>query len=314
MPITTEFEYARPTTLDEALRIMSLYKETARILAGGTDLIVHLKENLARPAVVVDIKAIEGLDKIEVKDGPRTLKSTQLKTDFKVRGGVLSLGALVTFADIIDSDAVRKHCPLLWEASRTVASTGVRNRATVAGNICSAVPSADSAPALAVYDAEIIVKSLKGVRNIPIHGWFAGPKKTVLAPEEIVLAIELNLPRVKTGGCYAKLSRYEGEDLAQGGIAALALAGETYRVAACALGPKPARCPKTEAVLNGNKLGEKVLARAKEALLKEISPITDIRSTKEYRLHMAAVMLERALRAAAARLSGKGPRYGEPVI
>ncbi len=239
---------------------------------------------------------MEGLNKIEVKDG------------------ILSLGALVTFADLIDSDAVKKDCPLLWEAARTVASTGVRNRATVAGNICSAVPSADSAPVLAVYDAEVIVKSLKGVRNISIHDWFSGPKKTVLDPEEIVLAITLNLPKVKTGGCYAKLSRYEGEDLAQGGLAVLALADGTCRVAACALGPKPARCPKTEAVLNGVKFCEKVLARAKEALLTEISPISDIRSTKEYRLHMAGIMLERALRAAAARLSGKAPRYGEPVI
>ena len=135
MPITTEFEYVRPSTMDEALHIMFLYKETARVLAGGTDLIVHLKENIARPEVVVDIKGVEGLNKIEVKDG------------------ILSLGALVTFADLIDSDAVKKDCPLLWEAARTVASTGVRNRATVAGNICSAVPSADSAPALAVYEA-----------------------------------------------------------------------------------------------------------------------------------------------------------------
>jgi len=296
MPITTEFEYVRPKTMDEALQILSLYKESVKVLAGGTDLIVHLKENISRPEVVVDIKAVAGLNKIEVN------------------GGLLRLGALVTFAEIIDSALIRKYCPLLWEASLTVASTGVRNRATVAGNICSAVPSSDSAPVLAVYDAEVIVKSLKGVRNISIHDWFAGPKKTVLAPDEIVLAIEFNLPKVKTGGCYAKLSRYEGEDLAQAGIAALVLDDNTYRVAACALGPKPARCPKTEAVLNGNKLTEKVLALAKETVLKEISPITDIRSTREYRLHMAAVMLERSLQAAAARLSGKPPKYGEPVI
>jgi len=296
MPITTEFEYVRPRTLDEALHVLSLYKETAKVLAGGTDLIVHLKENIVRPEVVVDIKSIEGLDKIEIKDG------------------TLRLGSLVTFAEIIDSPLVRQHCPLLWEASLTVASTGVRNRATVAGNICSAVPSADSAPVLAIYDAEIMVRSLKGVRNISIHDWFTGPKRTVLGPGEIVLAIEFALPKVRTGGCYAKLSRYEGEDLAQGGIAVLALANETYRVAACALGPKPVRCLKTEAVLNDVKFSEKVLGRAKEALLKELSPITDIRSTKEYRLHMAAVMLERAIRAAAARLSGRPPKYGEQVL
>ena len=296
MPITTEFEYSKPKDLVSALRVMSRYKGTARVLAGGTDLIVHLKENIARPEVVVDIKGIEGLNSIELKKG------------------ILTIGSLVTFADIIDSPLVKKICPLLWEASLTVASTGVRNRATVAGNICSAVPSADSAPVLAIYDAVIVVKSIKGARRVSIHDWFAGPKKTVLAPDEIVLAVELALPKPKTGGCYAKLSRYEGEDLAQGGIAVLALADNTYRVAACALGPKPARCPGTEAVLNGNKLTEKILAKAKETILKEISPITDIRSSKEYRNHMAAVMLGRALQAAVARLFGKAPRYGEWVI
>src|SRR3989339_737979 len=114
MPITTEFEYVRPKTMDEALQILSLYKESVKVLAGGTDLIVHLKENISRPEVVVDIKAVAGLNKIEVN------------------GGLLRLGALVTFAEIIDSALIRKYCPLLWEASLTVASTGVRNRATAA--------------------------------------------------------------------------------------------------------------------------------------------------------------------------------------
>ncbi len=296
MPITTEFEYVRPKTIQEALRALSLRKGTARVLAGGTDLIVQLKENVSRLEAVVDIKRLAGLDKIEVKPG------------------LLRLGSLVTFSDIIDSAIVKKLCPLLWEASLTVASTGVRNRATVAGNICSAVPSADSAPALAVYDTEVIVRSLKGVRKISIHDWFSGPRRTALAPDEIVLAAELRLPAVKAGGCYAKLSRYEGEDLAQGGIAVLALADNTYRVAACALGPRPARCPATEAVLNGGKLSEKVIARAKKTILEEISPISDLRSSREYRLHMAQVMLGRALETAAARLCGKAPEYGEWVI
>ncbi len=296
MPITTEFEYLKPKDMDEALRVMSLYKESARVLAGGTDLIVHLKENIARPKIVVDIKGITSLGKIELKNEN------------------LSIGSLVTFADIIESPLIKKHCPLLWESALTVASTGVRNRATVAGNICSAVPSADSAPVLAVYDAEVLVKSVRGERRVSIHAWFSGPKKTVLAFDEVVLAVELKLPKPKTGGCYAKLSRYEGEDLAQGGIAVLALADDTYRVAACALGPKPSRCPATEAVLNGNKLTEKILAKAKETILKEISPITDIRSSKDYRNHMASVMLGRALQAAVARLFGKGSKYGEWVI
>ena len=292
MPITTEFEYLKPKDMDEALRVFSLYREKARALAGGTDLVVHLKENLSRPEVVVDIKALQELSGLTLKEG------------------TLRLGALTTFSELIDSPVIKSKFPLLWEASLTVASTGVRNRATVAGNICSAVPSADSAPVLAVYDAEVLTRSLKGERRLPIGEWFTGPKRTALLPDEIVTAIEVKLPGKKHAGCYMKLSRYDGEDLAQAGIAVLAFPDNTYRVAACALGPVPARCPKTEAVLNGNKLGEKLLARAAEAILQEVSPIGDIRSSKEYRLHMTQIMLGRALEAAVARLFGKGPKYG----
>ena len=296
MPITAEFEYVKPKDLDEALRIFSLYKEKARALAGGTDLVVHLKEGLARPDVVVDIKALGELAGLELK------------------GGTLRIGARVTFSELIDSKPVKSKFPLLWEAALTVASTGVRNRATVAGNICSAVPSADSAPALAVYEAEVVTRSLQGGRRVPIAKWFTGPKKTALLPGELVEAVELKAPGKKHGACYMKLSRYEGEDLAQGGIAALVFTDHTYKVAACALGPVPGRCPGTEAVLNGNKLGEKIIEKAGDALLREISPICDIRSSKEYRLHMARVMLGRALESAAGRLLGKGPGYGSGNI
>ncbi len=296
MPITIEFEYVKPKDMEEVLHVFSLYREKARALAGGTDLVVHLKENLARPEVVVDIKALREL------------------AGFTLRDGTLRLGALVTFSDLIASPLIKSKFPLLWEASLTVASTGVRNRATVAGNICSAVPSADSAPVLAVYEAEVLTRSVKGERRIPLSEWFTGPKKTALLPEEIVTAIELKLPEKKHAGCYMKLSRYEGEDLAQGGIAVLVFSDNIYRLAVCALGPKPSRCPKTEAVLNGNKLGEKLVHKAKETILQEVSPISDIRSSKEYRLHMTQIMLGRALETAVARLFSKGPKYGTENI
>ncbi|MDA8244530.1 MAG: xanthine dehydrogenase family protein subunit M [Elusimicrobia bacterium] len=296
MPITAEFEYVRPKDMEEALHVFSLYKEKARALAGGTDLVVHLKEGLARPEVVVDVKSLPELAGISLE------------------GGRLRIGALATFTDLIESADVKAKFPVLWEAALTVASTGVRNRATLAGNICSAVPSADSAPALALYEAEVVTRGLGGGRRIPVADWFTGPKATARLPEELVTAVELKLPEKKHGGCYMKLSRYDGEDLAQGGIAVLVFSDNTYRVAACALGPVPGRCRAAEAVLNGGKLGPKLLEKAKAALLGEISPISDIRSSKEYRSHMAQVMLERALQAAVSRLFGKGPEYGEGSV
>ena len=190
MPITAEFEYVKPKDMDEALHVFSLYREKARALAGGTDLVVHLKENLARPDVIVDLKALEELAGLALK------------------GGVLRIGALVTFSDLIGSALVKSRFPLLWEASLTIASTGVRNRATLAGNICSAVPSADSAPALAVYGAEVVARGINGERRIAIADWFTGPKKTALLPEEIVTAVEMRQPAGSHAGCYMKLSRY----------------------------------------------------------------------------------------------------------
>ncbi len=294
MPIICEFSYLKPKKLKEALKLLS--KPGSRILSGGTDLIVKLKEDMERPKTVIDIKGIKTLSELKFK------KNT------------LSIGSLVTFSDLIDSKMIRDKFPLLSEMCATVASKGVRNRATIAGNICSAVPSADSSAVLQVYDAEVLVESLKKKRRISVNEWFKGPKKTALKPDEIVTSIEIKLPKIKHAGYYAKLSRYEGEDLAQAGIAVLAFSGDTYKIAACALGPKPLRAYKAEKILNGNKLSETLLAEVKKTLLTEISPIGDIRSSREYRLHMARIMIERALKAAVSRLAGKGPKYGEKVV
>ncbi|MBU2529643.1 MAG: FAD binding domain-containing protein, partial [Elusimicrobia bacterium] len=214
----------------------------------------------------------------------------------------------------IDSSIVKSKFPLIWEMAHTVASVGVRNRATVAGNICSAVPSADSSSVLEVYDAEVVIESLKGQRRIPINDWFLGPKKTVLKKDEIVIAIEIPLPKGKHGGCYAKLSRYEGEDLAQGGISVLAFSNKIYRIAFCALWPKPERAYKAENTLKGKPLNSANIKKAKAELLKQVKPITDMRSGKEYRLHMTGIMLERALNTAFSRINAKGAKYGETVI
>ncbi|MBI4655508.1 MAG: xanthine dehydrogenase family protein subunit M [Elusimicrobia bacterium] len=296
MPIITEFEYVKPKTLAEGLKILSKNREKAKILSGGTDLVVKLKDETEKPDIVVDIKGIPGLDRIEFKNN------------------ILSIGALATFTDLLESKIVKTRFPLLWETANTVASVGVRNRATIAGNLCSAVPSADSAPALLVYEAVVCARNLKAVRKIPVNKWFAGPKKTVLRADEIVISVEIPLPQKRHAGCYVKMSRYEGEDLAQGGIAVLAFMDNKYKIAACALGPKPERCVKTEAFLNGKEIYDAAIDEAKNLIVKEISPITDIRSSKEYRIHMTQVMLERGLKTAVARLSGKGPRYGEHLI
>jgi carbon-monoxide dehydrogenase medium subunit len=296
MPITAEFAYHKPSDLAEAAELLARYQGRAMPLAGGTDLLLWLKEGLKAPEAVIDIKGIPELWHLDTK------------------GGVLAVGARVTFTELIESDLVRSRFPVLWEAARTVASCGVRNRATLAGNLCSAVPSLDGAPALLVHDACVRTRGPAEEREVPVAEFFTGPKRTALLPDELVTAVELPLPAKKTAGCYVKLGRYRGEDLAQVGLAVLAEAGDVWKVAFCAVGPVPRRAQKIEALLNGKKLSEALIAKARALVAQEIFPITDIRASREYRLHMAEVMLERGLKTAAARLAGRGPAYGESVL
>jgi len=296
MPIATDFEYHKPKDLLEATSLLARYQGRAQLLAGGTDLIVWLKEGMKAPEAVIDVKGIPELWRLDVKDD------------------ALSIGARVTFTELIESDLVKERFPVLWEASRTVASCGVRNRATLAGNLCSAVPSLDGAPALLVHEACVRTRGPAEEREIPLSEWFTGPKRTALLADELVTAIELPLPKKKSASCYVKLGRYKGEDLAQVGLAVLAEEGNVWKLAFCAVGPVAKRAGRIEALLAGKKLTEPLIAKAKALVAKEISPITDIRASSEYRLHMAQVMLERGLKAAASRLAGKGPAYGVSVL
>lgn len=297
MVITQEFDYFKPATINKALDILDKFKQNAALLAGGTDLIVKMKDDIEKPKVIIDIKSIDELNKIEFKNNS------------------LYIGATVTFSDLLDKSIVKKKFPLLWESIKTIASVGIRNRATLVGNICSAVPSLDSGPALLVYESVVNVTSKKGKRKIPISEWFLGPKKNALKPGEIIMGITVPLPKEKNGTCYMKLGRYKGEDLAQAGVGILVSAGDnTYKIAFCALCPTPIRAEKIESILNGNLLDNSLIEKAQDLVCKVISPITDIRATKEYRIHMAKVMLKRSLKTAVSRLNGKGPELGLSLL
>jgi len=294
MALSHEFEYVKVKTIEEAVKLLSSNTH-AKILAGGTDLAVHIKEDVVAPDMLIDVKGIKEFKTLNFQDDK------------------LYIGAGVTFTDLIKSTDVKQHFRMLWEASETVASVGIRNRATVAGNICSAVPSLDSAPPLLIYNAKVNLISAEGKRTVAIEEWFTGPKKTSMYTDEIVTGIVLSLPDVSSAGCYKKLGRYKGEDLAQVGISVLAMKGDQYRVAVCAVGPIPIRAEKTEAVLNGNKVTLELVKKAKLALASEISPITDIRASKEYRMHMAGIMFERALDEACKLLAGEQVK-SQPIV
>ena len=295
MPIIHKFDYAKPKSINETLTILSHPKNVA-ILAGGTDLIDLIKENVLQPELVVDIKGLDALNTILFVDG------------------TLHIGAGVTFSDLMESDIAKEKYPVIVELAKTVASVGIRNRATIVGNICSAVPCMDSGPLLMAYDAVVQVAGQNGERKIAAAEWFIAPRKTAIEKGEIVTGVSLPYPKEKHAGCWVKLGRYAGEDLAQVSVLILALSGGDFRISLGAVAPVPVRAKKVEKLLNGQTITPSLIEKAKELIGEEIKPITDLRASKEYRMHMAKIMFERGLNSAINRLSGNGPEYGTSVI
>ncbi len=285
MAIPYEFQYEKPLTLAEAVGLKSKYGKEARLLAGGTDVANEMKQGFRVPSVIIDIKGVEELKKIDFSEN------------------TLKIGALVTFNDIRESALMQEKMYILWEAAGLVASNGVRNRATMVGNICSAVACMDSASPLLVHDAIIHTISADGERQIPVQQWFVDNRKTAINDNELVTHISVKLPSKKYAGAYQKMMRYSGEDLSQSNVGILVIDGKQFKVAFGAVGPTPKHSLKLENLLNTKGVSKETIDEAKQMIETVIAPISDVRATKEYRMHMTKVMFERALNTALERYS-----------
>lgn len=289
MAIPYEFAYEKPATLEEAVSLLGKHGKNARLLAGGTDLANQMKQGFRVPELLIDIKGIEELRSIRLeKDGIR-------------------IGALVTFHDLLSSALIKDRANVLHEAAGVVASVGVRNRATMVGNICSAVACMDCATPLLVYEATIHTRNENGVNNYAVQDWFVDNRKTAIREDEIVTHVTIPFPGKKYAGAYQKMMRYSGEDLSQSNVSVLKIADNHYRVAFGSVGPIPKRSPKIEKLLNTEGVSEPVIRKAQEMIETVISPISDVRATREYRMHMTKVMFERALKSAI-------DRYKQPLV
>ncbi len=290
------FRYLKPAGLDEALSLKREYGSKARFLLGGTDLFIQMDKGILAPEVVIDLKGIESLKGIEKKDG------------------AVYIGARVTWTELIESPVIKEEYPALYEASDLVASVGVRNTGTLAGNICNAVPSLEAGSPLLVYNAVVVVKNADGEREIPAAEFFTGVKKTALKDDEMVVGVKLPVKKEKTGDVYVKMGRYEGEDLAQAGVAVSSDGSGNYFIALNAVAPTPVRAKKAEDFLRGKKLDDSAAEKAAELALEDISPISDMRASREYRLHMCRVMVKRALKASVSRLETGKPALNTRLI
>jgi CO/xanthine dehydrogenase FAD-binding subunit len=283
MAIPYEFAYEKPATLDLAIQLLNEYGKNARLLAGGTDLANQMKQGYRVPQILIDIKGIPELELIRM-----------VKND-------LDIGALATFNDLRNSKLIREKMNILHEAAGKVASTGVRNRATMVGNICSAVACMDSATPLLVHESVVHTLSVNGKKQYPIQEWFIDNRKTAIQDNEIVTHVSVPIPEKKYAGAYQKMMRYSGEDLSQSNVSVLVLSDKHFRVAFGSVGPIPKRSPEIEKLLETEGISEDTIEKAKSIIETSITPITDVRATKEYRMHMTKVMFERALKTAMER-------------
>jgi len=274
------FAYERPETLAEATRLLSEAGAGARILAGGTDLVVGLRDDSIQPDVVVDLKWVTDL-------GGETITQDD---------GVLTFIALAVMGEIEADPRVLQELPALAEAARVVGSVQIRNRATLAGNICNGSPAADTAPPLLVYGATVAIAGPSGERRVPIDDFIVGPGTVALERGELVTAIEVPIPAPHFGAAYARLVRRRGTDLASVTLCASVDADGTARLAYGSVGPRAFLVSDTSGVLGDPDAAPDARAAILDELLSLATPsVRSIRASPDYRLAMLRVLAMRAL-------------------
>jgi aerobic carbon-monoxide dehydrogenase medium subunit len=285
MPLP-KFQYIAPKTLDEACSLLSMHQGAARAMAGGTDLVPQMKERMVVPLYVVGLKSIPGLDYVKHE---------------KHEG--LKIGGLATLTQVAEASVVKERFALLSEAIMQMASVQVRNIGTVAGNLCNAAPSADSAPSLIVTGAKVSIADAVGTRrSMAVEDFFVGPGETALEVGEILAEVQVPDLPPKSGAVYLKLSQRRMMDLAIVGVACLlTLDGQAckdIKIALGAVAPTPIRAREAENAVKGKTLGDDLLEKAAQAAMAASKPITDIRSSAEYRQKMVGLLTKRAVQQA----------------
>ena len=277
------FEYLTPKTIAEALSLLSQYKERAKVIAGGTDAVPQLKRREIKvPQYIIDLKGIPGLDYIKYDEV-----------------GGLALGALATIHAVETSSIIQEKFSILFQAAQSMASPQVRNRGTIVGNICNAVPSADTATALLTLEARLKMISQQGERMINVEEFFTGPNRTVLAAEEILREIQIPGLPPHAKGIYLKLTPRRAMDLAIVGVAVVVIPKDglcnDIRIALGAVAPTPIRAKRAESILKGQKFDDKAIEKAAQTAAEESKPIDDHRASAEYRREMVKILTRRAI-------------------
>lgn len=285
-----DLTYHEPKSLREACDLLSRYGDDARIIAGGTDLLVDLKQRNIEVTHLISLSKLEGLNRIESDEGR------------------ISIGAMVTLNSISASPLIKERLPALSEAAASMASNQIRNLGTAGGNIASAVPSADLPPVLLSAGASVVLAGPDGDRRTSLAGFFVGPRATVMARDEVISQIVIpDLPPT-TGIAYEKIKLRGANALAVVGVAAgITMRGEVIDHASIVLGavaPVPTEAKRAADSLRGHEPDPSLFKRAGKIAAEEASPISDIRGSEEYRREMVGVLTTRALKRARSRAAG----------
>lgn len=281
-----KFEYLAPRTLEETLSLLSQYKGGAKVMAGGTDLLVRMKERKATPAYLINFGNVKDLDYVRQDND-----------------GGLRIGALTTHQSIVNSNLVKGGYGLLAAACRKIGTPQIRNMGTIGGNLCNAGPSADSAPPLLVLEAKLNLSSAKGRREVALDRFFTDPFQTVMEDDELLTEIILPPLPPRTGSSYQWLTKITAVDETLVGVAALVVMDDKKgivkdaRIALCSVAPTPIRAKKAEEVLRGKEVQDGLLEEVAMVVASETRP----RSRADYRRRMSAVLAKRAIKEALAR-------------
>jgi len=289
--IPASFDYHRPGTLDEALKLLSSHGDQAKVLSGGMSLLPMLKLRLASFAHLVDIGRVPGLDYI------------------KEEGGFLRIGAMTRQATLERSDLIRAKCPILADAVPLIADPLVRNRGTIGGNVANGDPGNDQPAIMLALGATFVVRGPKGERSIAANQFYKGLYETALARNEILTEIRIPLPPARSGGAYAKLKRKTGDFAVAAAAVQLTLdakgAIERAAIALTNAALTPVEAADAAKFLAGKMPDDKTIAEVAKMAAAKSSPSADRRGSVEYKKEMARVLTARALRKAVQRAGGK---------
>jgi carbon-monoxide dehydrogenase medium subunit len=284
------FDYARVNTIEEATALLQQAHGRARVLSGGTDLLVALRERRLTADLLIDVKAIAELTALTYDD----------------ESG-LRIGAAVPCWRIYGDERIASHYPGLIDAVRQIGGVQIQGRAGVGGNLCNASPAADSIPALIAHAAQAEIAGPGGRRTVAVEQFCTGPGRTVLQPGELLAAIHLPPPLPHSAGAYVRFTPRNEMDIAVAGAAVwvqLDAAGSRFaggRVALAAVAPTPLLVPDAGAILAGQPVGEAAAADLAAAAQQAARPITDMRGTAEFRRQLVGVLVRRALELACTR-------------